>query len=148
MTVATYDPKRVSVNFAGRFVTGFAEGTFVSVKRVAPRYGEKVGADGAITRVRNASNLVEVKLTLMMTSESNSSLQAQHDLDVNTPGGAGVGALSVVDVNSGKTLLRGGAAWIVDQPEDKRSAEPDTKEWMLHCDADAMDAGGYPTPPA
>jgi len=85
MALKTYDPAQVTIIFAGIPISGFAEGTFVSVERNEDSWALQVGADGEATRAKSNNKSGRVTLTLIQSSFSNDALSAVMAVDENTP---------------------------------------------------------------
>ena len=66
--VTNYDAKDVSVIVGGVYLTGFAEGTFVSYEKTEDRYSISVGAHGDPARAKINNPLGTVTVTLQQTS--------------------------------------------------------------------------------
>lgn len=76
-TVQTYDISEASASFNGSQMTGFMEGTFVSVELTEPEQVRmKEGADGETAFIRAAKKGAKATVTLMHTSDSNRVLRA------------------------------------------------------------------------
>jgi hypothetical protein len=124
----TYDPKLVIVTFAGNILTGFAEGTFVTVEREADAYTKVVGSDGEVARVRSRNASGSVTITLMQTSVSNDVLDALAVLDEEA--NAGSGPLFIEDL-LGNTFIAATAAWIRKRSNIEYGAELGSREWVI-----------------
>ena len=129
MAVKTYDPREVIVTFGGIPLTGFADGTFITVSRASERFTKAVGADGEVARSRNNDNTHEVTLTLIQTSPSNNylSIIARVDKIMNM----GVKALSITDL-SGSTLFFWNEAWINNDPDVEFNKEIGDRAWVFN----------------
>lgn len=125
-----YDPKLIHCVFAGHFLDGFADGTFVSFSKAAPPFSTRVGVGGDVARTRNHNRSGTVTFTLMQTSESNQRLSQILAQDLAAPNGAGVGSLSVQDI-AGTTLFTAAKAWIESDPDASFELESGTREWTI-----------------
>jgi hypothetical protein len=128
--VKNYDPKLIHCVFAGHFLDGFADGTFVSFSKAAPPFSKKVGVGGDVARTRNHNRSGTVTFTLMQTSESNQRLSQILAQDLAAPNGAGVGSLSVQDI-AGTTLFTAAKAWIESDPDASFELESSTRAWVI-----------------
>jgi hypothetical protein len=139
MAIATYDPGKIVVSFAGRLITGFADGTFVNAERTEDAFALTIGArgEGARTRSRNQSGTVT--LTLMQSSLSNDVLSAIASADALA--GSGVGEMFIKDLN-GTTLIAAGNAWIKKLPSVEMGKDLSNREWVFECEALAINVGG------
>ncbi len=68
--MSNYDSKNVSVIIDGHFVTGFHDGTFVSVEKNNDNFTEHVGAQGDVTFSENADGSGTITFTVKQTSTS------------------------------------------------------------------------------
>src|SRR5690554_4135171 len=100
----TYDPQDVNVVVNGTILTGFMDGTFITVERDEESYTTHVGSKGEVTRSRNANKLGRITVTLKQDSPSNSYLN-------RLANGKDTFAVSVVDQNFNASA-GGNDAWI------------------------------------
>ena len=114
MSVKTYNSKRVIIVFGGVPLSGYADGTFLTITPNAERYTKKVGADGEVGRSKSNNNTHEVTLTLLSSSPSNTVLSSFITIDKVTDLGAL--PLQVIDL-SGTTVFFWLQAWLR-QPAD------------------------------
>ena len=66
--VTSYDAKDVSVIVGGVYLTGFAEGTFVSYEKTEDNYALSVGSLGDVARAKVNNPLGTITITLQQTS--------------------------------------------------------------------------------
>lgn len=128
MSVRTYDAKDVSIILGGVPITGYADGTFVSVERDEDAFTKVVGADGDTSRARSNHNGGMVTITLMQTSPSNKVLEDLATLDELT--NAGIVPIMVKD-NSGLSLYSSDTAWIKKRATSNFGKEIDNREWIV-----------------
>lgn len=130
-TTAHYSPAEVTLIVAGVDVnTGFADGTFVSLKRNSKTFGSKVGACGDFARVRKLDGSATVMITLLQTSQANARLSALATLDENGTNGAGVGPFLMRD-RGGTSLHAGESCWVSDRPEIQYGDEITNRVWEI-----------------
>ena len=79
--VKTYSPDRVKLVVGVHSVTGYADGTFVSIEPLGDGITSQAGADGEVARVMSADKRVKITLTLQQTSRSNDVLNALLSID-------------------------------------------------------------------
>ena len=121
--VREYDPMNVNVIADGDIMTGFADGTFVSVEQDEENFSTMVGAKGEVSRAKNANKLGTINLTLKHTSPSNARLNQLARSGRLFP-------VSVVDLNDGSSA-GGREAW-VEKPANKDwGKEETTREWTI-----------------
>ena len=131
--IQTYSPQLVVVIFKAHVITGFAEGTFVSIERAEDAYSEAVGSQGTTARVHNANDNGAVTVTLQQSSPSNDILAAIAKLDDPRRGiNLGVGDLAVKELN-GTLLARSSNAYIRKLPKIDRAKEFMGVEWVIAC---------------
>jgi hypothetical protein len=113
MSVRTYDPKQVLVIIGGIPMSGFADGTFVSVERTSDTFTKVSGADGIISRSKTNDRSGSLKFTSAQTSPSNDILTgiALADELAN----AGVVPVLIKD-NSGRSVYVSAFGWVKNRP--------------------------------
>ncbi|MFC3227331.1 phage structural protein [Marinibaculum pumilum] len=129
MAVKTYDPRDVQVIIGGFSMTGYADGTYVSVTSDEAAYNKTIGADGEVSRARTNNRSGTMTLTLKQTSASNDVLTGFAIADETANGG--VFPAMVKEVGSGRTLLFAAAAWIQQWPDVGYSKEIGNREWTI-----------------
>lgn len=129
--VKTYDPRNVQIICGGVPISGFADGTFVSVASDEDLYNKTVGADGEVSRARSNNRAATVTLTLKQTSQSNDVLSAFAAADAASNGG--VFPLMIKEIGTGSTLVFAQAAWIQAYPNVDYSKDIEDRAWVLAC---------------
>lgn len=141
MTLHTYYPDQVAMVFAGIPITGFADGTFLSVEQSEDSFSLQVGSDGEACRSRTNNRSGRVTFTLGQWSAANDLLSALHNVDISTPNGDGIGPLLIKD-NSGRSLFAAEKAWIVKPPTGEFAREAGSREWVVETDSLVQQHGG------
>lgn len=138
-TIKTYDPKQIVVTFGGRQITGFADGTFVTVRRNADAWSLQMGTDGEGTRSKSNDNSGQVEISLMQSSLSNDFLSsiAISDQVAN----AGLLPLLVKDVN-GNFLATAEQAFIKKLPDSEYGREATNRSYIIETDNLVLFLGG------
>lgn len=138
----TYDPKNVLVSFGEVSLTGFADGTFVTVERASDAFSKVVGAGGDVVRTRNRDRSASVTVTLLASAPENDLLSAIAQGDELA--GTGVRAVMVKELN-GTTIAAAQSAWIRKVPTAEYGKEHGSREWIF--DVESLDAfvGGLAT---
>ena len=72
------DPAKMSISFAGRPITGWADGDYLDIDNDTDAFTDAVGTDGDVTRVRTNDDRATVTITLMQSSPVNDVLSAIH----------------------------------------------------------------------
>ena len=131
MEFRNYSPDEVSFTYKGVTIVGYAAGSFIKVKKSAPKFHKHVGSLGDVARTRDLDDSGEVTLTLLAQSPSNDTLQAFLDADAQF--GNGYGTLQILDSNSATMEAHASIAWIVTTPELDRAKESGTTTWTFEC---------------
>lgn len=137
--VRTYDPKLIIITFGPVIVSGYAEGTFLSIARNGDVFEKSKGADGSVDRINRNANDYSATLTLKQTSLTNDafSLILKQDQLTNT----GKYPLTVKDLN-GTTLFFAPQAWIGKDPDPEYSDSLSAREWRLDTGNAQFTQGG------
>jgi len=139
MSLKTYDPKSVMVLVGGVPMSGFSEGTFVTVARDEDSFSKVTGADGETSRAKRNNRSGSMTLVLHQTSPSNDVLSALALADELA--NAGVVPVMVKDA-SGRSLLFSALGWIKKPADASFSVEIEDREWVLDlADLDMLVAG-------
>ena len=139
------DPNAIVMTFKGIPITGVADGTFVEVEYDEDAYTHHVGAQGTVTRVKNANEMGTVTFTLGQATLTNDRLSAVAIADrVN---GDGVGALLIKDLK-GTTLYMSQNAWIRKIAKGEHGKEHLNRSWVITCEKLKVMVGGSTTPNA
>lgn len=125
-----YSPDQIVVVFGGADIQGFADGTFVKAVRNEKSFKTKVGAGGAVTRIRSRNFTGMITVTLQSIAPTNDVLQAF--LDADEEFGTGVKALLIKDLN-GNMLATAEKAWVTKVPDMERSDDGPNTEWEFEC---------------
>lgn len=133
MPAKVYNPKEVTIIFGPVIVTGFADGTFLSVDFNEDAFTLQVGTDGEGTRSKSNNDSATIAFTLMQSSDSNDLLSALHNIDKNTPSGDGIVPLLIKDLQ-GSSLYTAETAWIRKAPTSEFAREAGPREWTIETD--------------
>ena len=126
----TYDFLKVSLIWGTRELSGFENGSSITVARTTPSFSKKVDIDGAVTRSRSNDTSGTITFTLSQLSEDNQYLQNWLNIDERT--GAGVLPAKLVDKsNPNNELVTALEAWIQTQPSRTFGMESSGREWVL-----------------
>ena len=131
MSVKSYDPAQVQAILAGILISGYADGTFITVARDNPSFNSIVGSDGEGARAKSNDQSATITVTLLQTSASNDSLSALAALDEAS--GDGIGPFLLKD-DSGRTLLQAETAWIEKPADSEFAREISNREWVIKTD--------------
>lgn len=127
----TYDPKLVVVIVGGVQITGFADGTFVTVRRNSDAWSLQMGVDGEGTRSKSNDKSGQIEIQLMQSSQSNvylSNLALADELN-----NAGLVPAMVKD-NGGSSLAVAEQAYIKKTPDGENAREAGPRTWVIETD--------------
>ena len=123
-------------------ITGFADGTFVSMDRIVPTSEPYQGVgDNAFARVKRRVTAMNVTISLHQYSPSNTVLQALQVADANTPGNEWVFACTMKDM-SGHTVVSSSNAIIAAPANASFSSSTETRDWAIYMFGSDLTIGG------
>jgi hypothetical protein len=128
--VPTYDSKEVFVIVGPNALSGFAEGSKVTVERTEETWTDYCGSDGKVARAKNNDKRGKVTIRLMHTSPSNETLMAYYLLDESS--NAGVFPLTIKD-NNGNSMYFAESAWILKPAPADFAEEIGEREYVIAC---------------
>jgi len=145
MAVQTYSPEFTDVIISNgdinHVVTGFAEGTFISIDPFEDRFTPVYGAKGESYRAASAVKAFDMTMTLSQTSHSNDilTLLLQNDRESLD----GTFTLTFKD-SSGTTIFTEESAYIGQEPSQAFSGggSIESREWTLHLPNPSYNIGG------
>ena len=125
--LGTYDPKEVTVSISGLNISGFGDGTFVTIARADNEvYKMHVGAHGESARTKNNNETGTITMMLKQTSPSNKVLDGLKNNPATFP--------VLVKNNSTSTLICTSAeAWVGNDPDIEFADEESMVEWVITC---------------
>jgi len=121
--VKTWSPSDCSVIVNGYRLSGFVDGSFVTVERMSDRATMKEGVDGVVTRSLNPSKASTITIRLQQRSMSNSVLAALERAGTVFP-------FLFMDTVNGERIAAG-QAWISKVPSLDFAKESGDREWTL-----------------
>jgi len=139
MPTRTYDPAQVIINVDGRDISGYADGTFLTIARNADAFARTTGADGETTRSKSNDRSGRFTFVLQQSSPSNDILSEIATQDEISNGG--VVAIRVTD-KGGTTVAQGEQCWVVKKPDSGFAKETENREWVLETGDLQYDVGG------
>jgi len=125
MAVKTYDPKKILISIGSHMVTGYAEGTFVSIEPNSDGVSKEVGCDGEIVRSLSPDRSYKVTITVLQTSPTVAFAQKQYDMDMVT--GEGIFPIMIKDLTGG-VIFSSDSAWFVSSPSREYAKEASERE--------------------
>lgn len=127
----TYDPKEISMIVGGKIISGYADGSFLTVERNNPSWNLQIGSDGEAVRAKSNDKSGKFTITLQQGSPLNADLAAFAKSDeVN---GGGVFSVLIKD-NNGTSLHSAETAWIVQPSTSEYARENGSREWVIETD--------------
>jgi hypothetical protein len=140
MAVKTYRASEVSVSFGGAVLSGYGDGTFISISYNNDFFTLAKGADGEGLRSSSEDLSARVTITLMQGSSSNDVMSAFFQADINGDTG---GVPFLVKDASGRMLFSSASMWIVKFPDVERGKEGSMVEWV--CETNVLQGfiGGH-----
>ena len=126
--VLTYDPKKVTVVFGAKQITGFSEDDIISIAPSGEGMQKIVGADGEVGRSVDPNETFEVTISLATTSKSNEYLSELYNIDRQT--GSAMLPFMIKDL-SGTTMFMAEQAWVANFPESSLGRVIGTHEWTI-----------------
>lgn len=140
MSINTYSPSDVIVSLAGlHTVTGFADGTFVEIRKLGKPFETQRAMDGEISRIYHEDKGFEVRITLMQSSSSNNILSMLYNVDKATR----IGKFPmVIKDGRGSTAFVSLTSWIEEIPDVKFASALSTYTWTFGCADATISIGG------
>jgi hypothetical protein len=127
----TYDPKLNTLIVGGFPITGFADGSFIRVRRNNDMWSLTVGADGEGTRTKSNDKSGQIEIELSQSSLSNqflSNLALADELE-----NAGVVPVLMKD-GSGASIHAAEQMYVKKVPDAEYGKEATTRVWILETD--------------
>ena len=126
----TYDPKKVLISLGSHAVSGYSDGTFVSIEANGDGISKKVGCDGEVVRSIDPDGSAKISLTLLQTSPTIAFCQQQYDKDRAT--GNGTFGVLVKDMKGG-LIFSAKEGWVVKPPNREFAKESTDREIEIDC---------------
>ena len=155
MAVSTYSPCDVSVIYGLKHISGFMEGSFVSIKRETPIFNHQRSMDGHCAISVQKYSTYTVTLTLAQTSDSNQFLHSLQKLMLksltkldSTSPFSGLSSLSgikttvsnvisklpfIIKDGSGNSVFFARDVWLDTEPDVTYSAGMESRTWTIKC---------------
>lgn len=139
--LGSFDPEQVIFTVGPVVVTGWSDGDFLTATRSEDLYFMRVGADGGVSRSRNANKSGTIECRTLSTSGANDLISALFAVDNLAQDGKIVVPVSITDL-SGRTLVAGSQAWLQTLPPAVFSKEPAECVWVFAVADMTMFIGG------
>jgi len=138
-----YAPNDISITVAGLYtVTGYADGTFVNIRKDTQQISTIRAMDGTIARIKSPDTGWKVEITLAQSSTANDVFSIFWNADKAT--GFGKFPLFIKDSN-GTTMFMAASAWVEIIPDIVFSNQMETRTWTLSCTDVIANIGGAGT---
>lgn len=131
MGVKTYNFKEVILIIEGNHITGFADGTSITVERNSDAFTYQKNVDGGGTRSQSNDKSGRITFSLAQSAGANAILSAIAQLDELTAAGTFV---VLVKDNQGRSLHTCETGWIVKAPNAEYGMESAAREWIIETD--------------
>jgi hypothetical protein len=144
--LGTYSPDDIltviSVGEISHIVSGYAEGTLVSVARVTPSSTYVTGGDNTGLRVFRKNDSGMITLTLMQSTSSNDVLNKLWQLDKDTRDNSWLFNITVID-GTGRSVYHGSQSFIENLPESGFGVDgTETRTWVIYSRNLEQNIGG------
>lgn len=144
--IGNYNPDEFTIILSkGDFVhrvTGFADGSFLSMDRLVPTSEPYQGVgSNAFARVKRSVTAMNVTMTLHQYSPSNTVLQALQNADASVAGNEWVFNCIMKDT-SGQTVVSSSNAIIAAPPTATFSTTTETRDWNIYMFGSDLFIGG------
>lgn len=134
--IGTYDPLAVQIQFNATNVTGFHEGTMVSMDRDGDAFKYVVGTKGEVSRCINRNELYTLTVTLQQTSPFNDTFRNAFGGDkIVSAAGSGtvaIGVFTIYDPSSYEQISVS-QAWLQSEPTRAWSDVIEPRDWVFTC---------------
>jgi hypothetical protein len=132
----------ISVGDFTHRITGFADGSFVTMDRLVPTSEPYQGVgSNAFGRVKRSVTAMNVTISLHQYSPSNTVLQALQNADSNVPGNEWVFACTMKDT-SGQTVVSSNNAIIAAPANATFSTTTENRDWNIYMFGSDLFVGG------
>lgn len=138
MDLANYSPEEINCLAFGINLSGFADGTFISITKDKMPFGTTEMPDGTVARLYTNSQTYTISLTFHRGSTSNDVLTKLWQLDELTQ--KGKFPLFIKDL-SGTDLFFSTNTWVEGLPSMVESTSFDTRTWILRSSQAAINIG-------
>lgn len=136
----TYSPEDVQILVAGIYaITGYVEGTFISIKKDVQPFTTSRTADGKLNRTQREDKGYTLEISIAQSSTSNDVLNKLLEIDQVT--GLGQFPIFIKDGN-GSSLFFTSQAFISSVPDVEFSNSISTRTWTIQCEDGFLNVGG------
>lgn len=141
----TYSPTDVSITYGGKPISGFSDGSFITINRETKPFTHSRAMDGSLSVAVNRNSTYTVKITLAQSSPSNDYLNLVKDVLMKSLGKykpsvlnfIGNGILNrlplIIRDKRGSTAFFAQDVFFDEEPDSSFSAGMETRTWVLRC---------------
>ena len=126
----TYDSRKVLLSLGSHSVTGYANGSFVTIEPNGDGVIKKVGADGEIIRSIDPDGTSNLTITVLQQSPTVAFCQKMYDKD--RVDGSGVFPVLIKDLKGG-LVFSCQDAWVTTPMTREFANEAPDREISIHC---------------
>jgi hypothetical protein len=128
--VRTYDCKKVLISLGSHTVTGYSDGSFVTIEAGGDGITKKVGCDGEVARSIDPDWTAKVTINLLLPSPTVAWAQARYVQDRDS--GEGMFPILIKDLKGG-LVFSAEDAWIVKPPTREFGKDMPDREIEIDC---------------
>lgn len=132
MSIATYNPKQVTVSLGTHLVSGYADDSFITIDPNGDGVSDKVGCDGEIVRSISPDDTYNIKLSVLQTSKTNAWLQTKFEADKTN--GSGMFAVLIKDLKGG-VKFSAAYGWVTKPASRGYGKDANNREWEIRTSA-------------
>lgn len=137
--IRTEDPKKVIATFGILTISGYAEGTFITIEPSGVSFEKRQGAGGEVDRINKNNTSYKITFSLMGTSAVNDQLSALLIADERTS----IGKLPfMIKDLAGTSVLVTTDAWIMGWPNRDRADSLNSVQWVIETGPGEYFMGG------
>lgn len=123
--VSSYDFKKITATVANHILTGFMDGSVITIEKNEDNVTPHVGADGSVTYAESADNTATMTITLKQTSPSLPVLRGLARNKTNCP-------TSVINNNTGSAKYVSSYGRVLKMPGEEFGTEVSGVEVTIH----------------
>lgn len=135
----SYDPNGMAMTFGPNIISGFGDGTFITVERASNSWNKKVGTDGVVTRSKSNDKSGTITVVLSQGCEACDTLSALQVADEQN--NLGVVPFSLRDT-SGRTVVTAAQCWLTKPPTVEFSRESTDRTYVFESNSIDIYLGG------
>ena len=127
--VKTYDPRQIMMSLGSHVVSGYSDGTFLTIEAHGDGISKSVGADGEVIRSIDPDETATVTITVQYGSDTYKFAKQQYDMDRITHGD-GMFPVLIKDLK-GNLVFSAEEGWIDNSPSTEFGKEASDREIVI-----------------